>query len=545
MKICAIIPSFNHHQAIGAIVERLCAEKIAVFIIDDGSVEPARSDLAKLHDESREVIVHRLDRNCGKGVAMVVGFRLAIAAGYSHALQVDADGQHDLDQLPQLLRLATEHPTALISGWPQYDDSIPLGRRIGRWLTHFWVWVETLSFRIPDSMCGFRVYPLAATEEVITHDRIGEHMDFDTEIMVRMVWRGTPVRMWPVKVIYPPGNLSNFALFADNWRITKMHSRLVCGMISRLPRLLLARFGLSLAPSHWATLRERGAYWGLRFCAASYRLLGPRFCRVVIAPIVLYFLLTGTEQRRASRQFLAHALGRPPRFGDVYRHFAAFAGRAVDTLGAWIGAIGEESIIVETPEILAQAAGDSRGALFVVAHLGNVEVSRATLEPDSLARLTILVHTHNAANYNRMLREFSPRAATNLIQVTEIGPETAIALKQRVDRGEWVVIAGDRTPVLSQGRVSEVAFFGEPAAFSNGPWILAALLDCPVYLLFCLRDGASHRLSLEHFAERIHLPRQERKAVLTEVIARYARRLEQQARRDPFQWFNFYDFWAR
>ena len=546
MKVCAIIPSHNHDRVIGGILDRLCAAGIPVFVIDDGSAEPARSRLAALHDEPRGVMVHRLAANRGKGAAMVEGFRMATAAGFSHAVQVDADGQHDLDELPALLELAAQHPTALISGQPVYDSSVPLGRKIGRWITHVWVWIETLSLRIRDSMCGFRVYPMAAVQTVLAHDHVGQRMDFDTEIMVRMFWRGTPVHMWPVKVIYPPGNTSNFDLLADNWRISKMHARLVCGMMLRLPSIVARRRNSPEGPgSHWASLGERGAYWGLRFCAAAYRIVGPRLCRIVMAPIVLYFLLTGTEQRRASRDFLARALGRQPTFLEIYRHFASFAGRAVDTLGAWIGAVRPESVIVETPETLARAANDRRGALFVVAHIGNVDLSRATLDPGTRARITVLVHTRNAANYNRMLREFRPEAAANMIQVTDIGPETAIQLKDRVERGEWVVIAGDRTPVLSQGRVSRVPFFGTPAAFSNGPWILGALLDCPIYLLSCLRDGTRHRLSLELFVDRIALPRQDRTAALAGYAARYATRLEQVARRDPFQWFNFFDFWAR
>lgn len=545
MKVCAIVPTYNHDRVIGAVLERLCAARLAVFVIDDGSAEPARSRLAALHDESRHITVHRLPANRGKGSAMVEGFHLAAAAGFSHAVQVDADGQHDLDQLPQLLRLAADHPEALISGQPVYDDSIPLGRKIGRWITHVWVWIETLSLRIRDSMCGFRVYPLAAVRAVLAETPVGQRMDFDTDIMVRLFWRGTPVHMWPVKVIYPPGNISHFDVVADNWRISKMHARLVRGMLVRLPRRIGTRFGFASGASHWAALGERGAYWGLRFCAASYRLLGPRFCRVVLAPIVLYFLLTGGEQRRASQDFLHRALGRRPSFRQVFRHFLSFAGRAVDTLGAWIGAIGRDAIRVETPDVLARAAADGRGALIIVSHLGNVDLARATLDAATRSRLTVLVHTRNAANYNRLLREFRPEAAANIMQVSEIGPETAIALQQRVERGEWVVMAGDRTPVMSQGRVSRVPFFGAPAGFSNGPWILGALLGCPVYLLFCLRDGDGFRLSMETFAERIVLPRPDRDAVLSAYAARYAERLAHHARREPFQWFNFFDFWAR
>ncbi len=170
--------------------------------------------------------------------------------------------------------------------------------------------------------------------------------------------------------------------------------------------------------------------------------------------------------------------------------------------------------------------------------------ARAVLDPATRARLTVLTHTRRAANYNRILTEFRPDAAVNVAQVTEMGPEFAIALKERVERGEWVVIAGDRTPVGGAGRVSRVPFMGWPAPFSQGPWILASLLECPVYLLFCLRRDDHWALTLEPFAERIDLPRAGRPAMLEALCARYAGRLEVYARTAPFQWFNFFDFWA-
>ncbi|MGB9154098.1 MAG: glycosyltransferase family 2 protein [Alphaproteobacteria bacterium] len=186
MRICAIVPSHNHYKRLDAVVQCLSEADLPVFIIDDGSDEPAHTAIAAMQNEAKNIVVHCLATNQGKGAAVMEGFRLALAAGFTHAFQVDADGQHDLGAWPRLLKLAAENPNALISGQPIYDASIPMGRKIGRWITHLWVWIETLSFRITDSMCGFRVYPLVPVQELMATERIGRHMEFDTEIMVRL-----------------------------------------------------------------------------------------------------------------------------------------------------------------------------------------------------------------------------------------------------------------------------------------------------------------------------------------------------------------------
>ncbi len=241
MNICAIVPSHDHWTVAGLLVSRLRALGLPVIIVDDGSAEPARTALAGLHAPDDGVTVHRLVVNQGKGVAVVEAFRLAWTAGFTHAVQVDADGQHDLDALPALLAMAKRHPEALVTGLPRYDGSIPPGRKIGRWITHVWVWIETLSFQIADSMCGYRVYPLAAVRDLLERQSVGRRMDFDTDIMVRLFWRGTPVCGLPVRVSYPSGNLSNFDMLRDNWRISKMHTRLVLSMLLHLPAILVHR----------------------------------------------------------------------------------------------------------------------------------------------------------------------------------------------------------------------------------------------------------------------------------------------------------------
>ena len=539
MTPCAIVPSRDHAKVIGDVVARLRAAGLPVFVIDDGSGPDAARVIAALDDNARQVWVHRLPVNQGKGAAVMAGFARAAAAGFSHAVQVDADGQHDLDALPALLNAARAEPDAVICGQPVYDASMPCSRRIGRWITHAWVAIETWSLHTPDSMCGFRVYPLAAVGALMAQQRIGQRMEFDTDILVRLIWRGTPARGVAVRVTYPPDNTSNFDLLRDNLRITVMHTRLV---IARLRRLV--RGSRWREPQHWAALTERGAQWGLELTAFVARVLGRRASLVLLAPVVGFFLLTGGAQRRASRGFLTWVTGRRPGLDGSFRHFMSFAASVLDGFLAWTQGLPEGAVVPDDEVALARLIADPRGALFVVAHVGNPGLAQASLDPPIRARLTILVHSRHAANFAAFMRRHRPEAVARHVQVTELGPERAIELQQRVERGEWVVIAGDRTPVGGGDHVSRVLFFGAEAAFPHGPWILASLLRCPVHLLFCVRDGARWRLTVEPFAERLVLPRADRGAALRDVCARYAARLEAHVRQVPLQWYNFYDFWA-
>lgn len=234
INCCAIIPTFNHFKTLERVIEGLRANGLTVFVVDDGSGDIAAGQIKAQHQPDKGVTVLRLNNNQGKGAAFEFGARNALQAGFSHALQIDADGQHDLSDIPALLAAANRQPDALITAKPVYDDSMPLGRRIGRWVTHFWVWIETLSFDITDSMCGFRIYPIAQSLSVMSAKSIGRRMDFDTSIMVHLYWRGCDVIEIPSKVIYPPDNTSNFDVLADNVRISWMHTKLVFGLLGRL-----------------------------------------------------------------------------------------------------------------------------------------------------------------------------------------------------------------------------------------------------------------------------------------------------------------------
>jgi len=172
-----------------------------------------------------------------------------------------------------------------------------------------------------------------------------------------------------------------------------------------------------------------------------------------------------------------------------------------------------------------------------------VEMCRALVDQVPGIAMNVLVFSRHAEQINRLMREVNPRAGVELIQIDGLGPDTALRLHEKIERGELVVIAADRTSPNAPQRVTRVEFLGAPASFPQGPLILAALLRCPVYLLFCLRQGKQYHVHLEAFAEELTLARGRREAELARWTDRFARRLEHYARSAPLQWFNFYDFW--
>ena len=242
---CVVIPVYDHEHAIGAVVEGVLQHAVHCILVDDGSSSACADQLDSLARAFQEQIsLLRLPSNQGKGAAVLAGFALAAHQGYTHALQIDADGQHRTGDIPKFLQTARAHPAAVIAGCPEFDASVPRVRLVARYLTHVFVWLNTLSFDIKDSMCGFRLYPLAAVQKLSAGQRIGSRMNFDTDILVRLYWQGVEVINLPTPVTYPSDGVSHFRLWMDNVLITRMHAVLFFGMLLRLPRLLLRKVGL-------------------------------------------------------------------------------------------------------------------------------------------------------------------------------------------------------------------------------------------------------------------------------------------------------------
>jgi predicted LPLAT superfamily acyltransferase len=530
---CAVVPCYNHGAAVGGVVARLRALALPVIVVDDGS----EAATARILDELQGIHLVRLERNSGKGAAVTRGLREAARLGYTHALQVDADGQHELGDVPRFLERGRAAPDAVICGEPIYDQSAPKSRLYGRLITRFWVWVETRGRARGDAMCGFRLYPVAATVALLDRRRVASGMSFDIEILVRLVWDGVPVQSVPTRVVYPAGGVSHFRMLRDNLRISGTHTRLFFGMF------------FVRRSEHWSRLAERGSLWGLRLVAGTARLIGRQAARIVVLPAVAWFFLTGGDARRASRAYLAR-LGMestPPTTWNVWRHMLAFADSSLDKLAAWRGEVADTAVEFHGAEEFARLAREKRGALFIGSHLGNLEMIRALAVTREIAKITAVVYTDHARRFAATLSGANARFADNLFEVRDFGPQTAIQLKERVDRGEILVIVGDRTPPADNGRRAHASFLGHEAPFPQGPVVLGYLLGCPVYLFFCLKDeqrqGSRYRIFLEPFAEKIELPHRERKAAIDAYVAQYARRLEWYCREAPLQWFNFFDFW--
>ncbi|MFL0809876.1 MAG: glycosyltransferase family 2 protein [Agarilytica sp.] len=239
-KPCAIIPIYNHCLKIEEIVDYFCAQALPCFLLDDGSNKECAEVLKKLgHLNGVELI--RWDENRGKGAVVCDGLKRVYESGFTHALQIDADGQHDLNDIEAMLALAQAFPEDVVSAARPYSE-MPKSRRQGRKITDFWVWVNTLSGSIKDSMCGFRVYPLPNTYKLLSASNIGRRMDFDTDILVRLYWQGVNVQHVPTSIRYDENNTSHFKMLADNVRISKMHTRLFFGMLIRAPQLIARNF---------------------------------------------------------------------------------------------------------------------------------------------------------------------------------------------------------------------------------------------------------------------------------------------------------------
>lgn len=296
-------------------------------------------------------------------------------------------------------------------------------------------------------------------------------------------------------------------------------------------------------------MEEGGVIWGMRLLLRIYLLCGRTVLQLFLYPVVIYYWLINRQARQASQAYLNRLAAFAPTlklrgsFFWSFRHFISFANAIIDKLAAWSGALTRAEVQYHRRnEIIAQIR-KGQGVVLLGSHLGNLEVCRVIADFDKSLRINVLLHNKHAKKFNRLLKQTSDSSQLNLIQVTEITAATSMLLKDKIDGGELVIIAADRSLPGNRQHVTKVNFLGAEALMPQGPFILAGLLKCPVYTVFCLKQQGKHVIYFDHFSDMLNLPRKTREQAIQQITQRYAERLQTYCLKEPLQWFNFFDFW--
>ena len=301
-------------------------------------------------------------------------------------------------------------------------------------------------------------------------------------------------------------------------------------------------------PRHWASIGENTFVGGIVFLLGVHRYLGRVPFLLCLYPVVAWYWLTTPLARAASRQYLerlqAHdgVFARPPGVRASLRHFLRFAETLLDKALAISGRFRFDSLDIAGHEAIMADSRAGKGAVLVTAHIGCIELLQAAADRVEGLRISVLVHTAHAERFNRLMDRINPGSRVRLLQVRDFSPATVLMLAERVKAGELVAIAGDRVPLRGE-RVVHADFLGHPAPLPIGPWVLASLLECPAYVIACVRHGEGYRVRIEQLAERVELPRRTRAPALAGYAARFSAWMESQLRDAPYEWFNFFPFW--
>ncbi|HFD11540.1 MAG TPA: lipid A biosynthesis acyltransferase [Crenotrichaceae bacterium] len=306
--------------------------------------------------------------------------------------------------------------------------------------------------------------------------------------------------------------------------------------------------------THWAQIEETGAYWGMRLLVFIYRVFGRTAFRIALYPTVAYYFVTNRQARAASRDYLQHLQDFDPGLGinntlaTSFRHFFNFAEGVLDKIVVWMGSYDFDHVRFHGYDEFCKMLDNGAGAMIIGAHIGNMEVCRAIAEKRKTVRLNILIHTRNMEKYNKLLRNVDTTSAMQLIQVTELNPAMAISLHEKVQQGECIILVGDRIPINSPARIVEISFLGEKAAFTQGPYLLASLLKCPVYTFCSIRgDDGHYDIYLDPLEQQVNIPRKDpqRQVAIEKYARQYVDRLQAYCLKAPLQWFNFFPFWEK
>jgi len=294
-----------------------------------------------------------------------------------------------------------------------------------------------------------------------------------------------------------------------------------------------------MSVSKWSQRRERGSFMLVRLMIFLSFRFGWALGQALLYPITLYFYLFSPAGRRASREFLARVLPRPPRASDVLRHIFSFSCVLLDRIFLLSNNTTGFTIDVAGLDDVRAALAQSRGCLLLGAHLGSFEVLRC-FGRQSPVPVKVLMYRASGGAYTDLVEALDPTLQQDIIEIGT--PDAMLRVHESLQRGEIVGILGDRAP--RGDKMVSVPFLGGSAPFPTGPLLLAGALGAPVVLFFGVRTGPRHyTIHFEHFADRVAFDRRNKAAQVAVSVQHYASRLAHYCQRYPFNWFNFYGFW--
>ncbi len=551
-----VIPTYNNVRSIAAVVEGCVrmAPDLPLLVVDDGSTD-GTGDRAKRclellhrgqHGPAREVV--RVEKNRGKGHALRLAIRRAFAAGRSHIITLDGDGQHHPEDIPRFREAIAQHPSAIVVGERDLaSENVQEISRFGRNFSNFWLWVET-GMRLPDSQSGFRAYP---TAPMLSLGLAGKRYELEVECLTRGARAGLPLRSIPIRVTYPPPSqrVSHFHKGWDNLRISLLNSKLV----AQTPLWL---FGWPFAfdgrepPANivraWSG-RSLGTSLGYGIMIALLRIIGPKPAYLMLYPVALYYMLTQKESAYRARPVLDAALGPATGwqgFWRSYHHVLTFSRCILDQV--MVQVLGPDAFTFESRgrEHINEVLQSGRGCILLNAHVGNNRVAGAILA--SKRAHHVPVHVVMLDTEAERIKAVYQRlgALDRMPQVIAInrGEMPVLRILLALRRGEVVAIHADR---VVDENYKDVTFFGRPAPFPSGVFTIAAAAKVPVVLTMAFNQGPGRYLFIGEPPREINLPRESREEALRAHTQWFAERLEHHVRQFPLQWFNFYDVWKR
>lgn len=528
-------------------LERILKFNVPVIIVDDGNSIRERVVFDSLRQNPLVTVLHH-ETNRGKGDAVTTALYEAQRCGYSHILQIDADGQHNPLDIEKFLLTAKDNPEALILGTPIFDASAPKARVWGRKLTTVCIALQTWSSKVGDGLLGYRVYPVAALAMLLRKHPLEPRMGFDVDVVVRLVWQGLKTINIETEVVYPQNGISNFNYLADNKTLVLLHLRLLLGGLLR--GLGLVKESSEENGSKWFEKREHGSLFALRFLHLLYRIGGRTLLEILLSPVILYFYLKDAEGRKYSQKYLSllrqfsPQSDLPSRFASFF-HFKNFGAKILTSLQAWLGEIhGGEIIWHGQQQVLANAAA-KQGGVVLSAHFGCLDICRAVPRESYGLKITPLMYLKNARIFRDFIAKLNPAAEFEVLPIESINAGTAIAMQQRIAQGELFALLADREAPNSPGRAINVDFLGSTARLPEGPFALAVSLECPVFTMFSAFNEklGKYEVFWQELTVLRPASRSERRQELVRLAQEYARRLEAMCVEFPLQWFNFFDFW--